>query len=81
MVQSRQFRHSHIDSHYGSALFKYERGLANCYRNFTTFVCQDDKHTIQVGKPSFPGAAVDRGKAVLVGLNERLLWEIMTSLV
>ena len=73
MVQSRQFRHSHVDSHYASALFKYEREFAIRYRDFTTFICQDDKHTIKVGEPGFPVAAVDRGKAVLVGLNEKLV--------
>ena len=73
MVQSRQFRHSHVDSHYASALFKYEREFAIRYRDFTTFIYQDDKHTIKVGEPGFPVAAVDRGKAVLVGLNEKLV--------
>ena len=73
MVQSRQFRHTHIDSHYASALFRYEREFAICYRQFSTFICQDDKHTIKVGEPGCPVAAVDRGKAVLVGLNEKLV--------
>ena len=73
MVQSRQFRHTHIDSHYASALFRYEREFAIRYRHFTIFICQDDKHTIKVGEPGCPVAAVDRGKAVLVGLNEKLV--------
>ena len=73
MVQSRQFRHTHIDSHYASALFRYEREFAIRYCHFTTFICQDDKHTIKVGEPGCPVAAVDRGKAVLVGLNEALV--------
>ena len=73
MVQSRQFRHTHIDSHYASALFRYEREFAIRYRHFTTFICQDDKHTIKVGEPGCPVAVGDRGKAVLVGLNEKLV--------
>ena len=48
MVQSRQFRHSHIDSDYASALFKYEREFAIRYHNFTTLICQDHKNTIKV---------------------------------
>ena len=73
MVQSRQFRSTHIDSHYASALLRYEREFAIRYRQFTTFVCLDDKHTIKVGEPGYPVAAVDRGKAVLVGLKEKFV--------
>lgn len=73
MVQSRQFRHHHIDSHYASALYRYGREFAIQYRPFTTFVCQDDKHTIKVGEPGYPVAAVERGKQVIVGLNEKLV--------
>ena len=32
-----------------------------------------DKHTIKVGEPDYPIAAVERGKAVLVGLNEKIV--------
>ena len=32
----------------------------------TTFVCMDDKHTMKVGEPGYPIAAVERGKSVLV---------------
>ena len=39
----------------------------------TIFVSQDDKHTIKVGKPGYPVTAVDRGRAVLVGLNEKMM--------
>lgn len=34
-----------------------------------TFACQDDKHSIKVGEPGFPVAAVERGKQVLVGTD------------
>ena len=73
MIQSRQFRHSHVDSHYASALYRYEREFAIRYRGFTTFVCQDDKHTIKVGEPGYSIAAVEWGKQGLVGLNEKLV--------
>ena len=73
MVQSRQFRHNHVDSHYASALYRYGREFAIQYRHFTTFICQDDKHTIKIGEPNYPVAAVDRGKQVLVGLNKKLV--------
>ncbi len=33
-------------------------------------MCEDDKHTVKVGAPGFPVAAVERGKLVLVGLNQ-----------
>lgn len=73
MIQSRQFQHSHVDSHYASALYRYEREFAIRYREFTTFVSQDDKHTIKVGEPGYPVAAVERGKQVLVGLSEKFV--------
>ncbi len=73
MVQSRQFRKNHVDSHYASALFRYEREFAIKYRQHSTFVCQDDKHSIKVGEPGYPVAAVERGKQVLVGLNEKMV--------
>ena len=30
----------------------------------------DDKHNIKVGEPSYPLAAAERGKQVIVGVNE-----------
>ena len=71
--QSRQFRKNHVDSHHASALFRYEREFAIKYRQHSTFVCQDDKHSIKVGEPGYPVAAVERGKQVLVGLNEIMM--------
>ena len=73
MAQSRQFRASHPDAHYASALFRYLREFAVRYREHTTFVCRDDKHTIKVGEPGCPVAAVERGKAVLVGVDQKLV--------
>ena len=73
MVQARQFRKTHVDCHYASALYRYEREFCVKFREYTTFVSQDDKHTIKVGEPEYPVAAVERGKAVLVGLNEKMV--------
>ena len=73
MVQARQFRKTHVDCHYASALYRYERKFCVKFREYTTFLSQDDKHTIKVGGPGYPVAAVDRGRAVLVGLNEKMM--------
>ncbi len=73
MVQSRQLRKNYVNSHYASALFRYEREFAIKYRQHSTFVCQDDKHSFKVGEPGYPVAAVERGKQVLVGLNEKMV--------
>lgn len=69
MVSARQFRKHHIDAHYASAVFRYEKEFCVKFREITTFICEDDKHTIKVGDPV---AAVERGKKVLVGLNQVL---------
>ena len=37
------------------------------------FACIDDKHRVKVGEPNFPVAAVERGKKVIVSLNETFL--------
>ena len=58
MVQARQLRKFHEDAHYASALFKYEKAFACKYKDFTTFVCMDDKHACKVGEPKCPVAAV-----------------------
>ena len=70
MIQARQFCQSHIDCDYASALFRYAKCFSLKYRNFVSFVCMDDKHTCKVGEPNCPIAAVERGKQVIVGLNE-----------
>ena len=69
MIQSRQFKRSHIDCHYASALFRYEKEFAIKYSDFVTFICMDDKHTCKVGEPGYPVAAVDRGRKVIVAKN------------
>ena len=69
MIQSRQFRKGHIDCHYASALFRYQKEFAIRYKQFANFICMDDKHTCKVGEPGYPVAAVDRGKKVVVSTD------------
>ena len=66
MIQKRQWRKNHDDSHYAAALFRYEREFAVKFQEFTTFVCLDDKHRIKVGEPGFLVAAAERGRRVIV---------------
>ena len=70
MVQSRQFRSYHVDVHCASALFRYQKEFAIRFRQHTDFFCMDDKHSCKVGEPSYPVAAVERGKRVIVGQNQ-----------
>ena len=71
MVQKRQFRKSHPDSHYAAAVFRYMKEYAVRLSNCSLFICLDDKHRIKVGEPNFPVAAAERGKQVLVSLNQQ----------
>ena len=73
MIQARQFRKSHIDAHYASALFRYEKEFAVRYRDYSTMVSMDDKHTVKVGEPGCPVAGVERGKQVLVSVSKKLV--------
>jgi hypothetical protein len=70
MVQIRQLRVDHIDSHYASAIFRYLKELAIKFKESTWLVFMDDKHRCKVGEPGFPVAAVERGKQVVVTKNE-----------
>ena len=70
MVQSRQFRSYHVDVHYASALFRYQKEFAIRFRQHTEFFGMDDKHSCKVGELSYPVAAVERGKRVIVGQNQ-----------
>lgn len=70
MIQQRQFRHSHVDSHYRAALFRYLKEYAIKLRNLAMFVCLDDKHRVKVGEPGLPVESVERGKKVPVSLNQ-----------
>ncbi len=71
MVQARQFRKEHIDMHYASALFRYLKEFALKFSIHTSFVCMDDKHSMKVGEPGYPVAAVERGRQVLVAMGTR----------
>ncbi|XP_046584513.1 uncharacterized protein LOC124291542 isoform X1 [Haliotis rubra] len=70
MVQQRQLRKPHVDVHYAAAYFKYLKEYPVDFRDHFTMFCVDDKHKVKVGEPGCPVAAVDRGRQVLVGLNE-----------
>ena len=70
MVQKRQFRKSHIDEHYCAAIFRYLREYALKLQDECLFICLDDKHRLKVGEPGFPVAAAERGRRVIVSLNE-----------
>ena len=66
MVQQRQWRKQHVDSHYAACLFRYQREFAVKLRNSAIFACVDDKHRVKVGEPSCPVASAERGRQVLV---------------
>ena len=70
MIQARQFRKEHEDSHYAAAIFHYQREYAVMLREKCLFICMDDKHRLKVGEPNYPVAAVERGKRVLISQNQ-----------
>jgi len=70
VIQKRQFHQDHIDSHYYAAIHRYLREYAVMFRDVAVFVCMDDKHRVNVGKPGVPVAAAERGGRVLVSLSD-----------
>ena len=66
MVQHRQWRMHHEDSHYAACIFRYMCKYAVHYQQFSRFVSLDDKHKVKVGHPGCPVAAAERGRQVLV---------------
>lgn len=72
MIQQRQWRRDHIDSHYAAASFHYMREYSLLVREHAAFVSLDDKHKIKVGEPGFPVAAAERGRRVPVRADEYL---------
>ena len=66
MVQQRQWRKQHEDSHYAACLFRYEREYALLVRDHAIFVCIDDKHRIKVGEPDAPVSSAERGRHIIV---------------
>jgi hypothetical protein len=71
MVQSRQLRIQHPDTHYASAIFRYLKEMAILLKEDSLLIFMDDKHRCKVGEPGFPVAAVERGKQVLVSLKTK----------
>lgn len=71
-VQQRQWRHQHIDSHYAAACFRYIREYAVLVRDYSMFVCLDDKHKIKIGEPNYPVASAERGRRVPMRVDESL---------
>jgi len=70
MVQKRQFRKTHPDTHYTAAVFHYMREYAIHLRDHCLFISLDDKHRIKIGEPGFPVAAAKCGKKVIVSLQK-----------
>lgn len=65
-VQSRSLHHDHPDTYYCMAQFKYVRSFAVLLRDHVTFICEDDKHAINVGEPGLPLASLDHNRKVMV---------------
>uniref|UniRef100_A0A1X7TME8 Uncharacterized protein n=1 Tax=Amphimedon queenslandica TaxID=400682 RepID=A0A1X7TME8_AMPQE len=72
MIQQRQWRQNHPDSHYAAACFRYKREYALQIRSECSFICLDDKHKIKIGEPGYPVASALRGKKVSVRSDETL---------
>ena len=66
MIQARQFRKNHEDAHFAASVFRYEREMVIMFKEYSLFLCIDDKHQVKVGEPGYPVAAAERGKIVLV---------------
>lgn len=62
MIQKRQFHQDHVDAHYCAAIFRYLREYDVMFRDFSLFLCMDDKHRLKIGEPGVPVAAVQRGR-------------------
>jgi len=73
MIQAHQFQQVHVDAHYASALFLYQRQFAARYQKYCSYVFMDDKHHCKVGESSNPMAAVDRGKQVIILLDHKFV--------
>ena len=71
MVQARQLRINHMDTHYASAIFRYLKEMAVLFNNNSWLVFMDDKHHCKIGEPGYPVAAVERGKQVLVSCHTK----------
>ena len=54
-------------------IFRYLREYALFVRDYSVLVSVDDKHKVQVGEPSYPVAATERGRRVMVREDERFI--------
>lgn len=70
LVFCLQVRVHHVDSHYCAAAWRYLREFSILHKELVSLVSLDDKHKVKVGEPSYPLAAAERGKQVIVGPNE-----------
>ena len=70
MIQQRQWRREHVDSHYAAAYFRYMREYAIMMREYCLFVCLDDKHKVKIGEPDFPVTSAERGRRVPVRADQ-----------
>ncbi len=78
MVQLRQLRKSHEDSHYCSALFCYLTEFGIRFREHCSLFFMDDKHRCKIGDLGLPVAVVEWGENVVVATNgKNLLLQIM----
>ena len=66
IIQQRQLRKEHQDTHYVSALFRYYKEMPVTFHEHSVLLSVDDKHKIKVGEPGHPVAAVERGKKVAI---------------
>ena len=53
-VQTRQSRVQHQDSRYVAMLYHYLKEFCVKFRDYTTFVCLDDKAVVPIGEPGVP---------------------------
>ena len=56
MIQQRQFRREHEDSHYAAAILRYDREYATHVMEHARLLCIDDKQGARIGKLGFPVA-------------------------
>ena len=78
MIQQCQFHKQHPDQPFAAALFRYQREFALKFRDYSGFICLDDKHRIKIREPGFPIAAAECGRRVLFSMAKSK-WETMTS--
>ncbi|GBC20243.2 hypothetical protein GLOIN_2v1778764 [Rhizophagus irregularis DAOM 181602=DAOM 197198] len=65
MVQVRQLRKDHPDTHYCAALFRYLREFAILYQQYVSFICADDKHKVSIGEGINTSTGVRNRKTIV----------------